>query len=45
VTQLLALVSSLKPGTEANFVVQRKEATLKLKLTPGIRPKPKTQKR
>nr|WP_315465368.1 trypsin-like peptidase domain-containing protein [uncultured Rhodoferax sp.] len=45
VTQLLSLVSSLTPGTEAAFVVQRKDETLKLKLTPGIRPKPKTLKR
>lgn len=45
VTQLLSLVSSLKPGTEASFVVQRKDETLKLKLTPGVRPKPKAQKR
>ncbi|MDT7516493.1 S1C family serine protease [Rhodoferax mekongensis] len=45
VTQLLSLVSSLKPGTEASFVVQRKDETLKLKLIPGVRPKPKAQKR
>lgn len=45
VTQLLSIVSSLKPGTEAAFVVQRKDETLKLKLTPGIRPKPKAQPR
>lgn len=45
VTQLLSIVSSLKPGTEAAFVVQRKDETLKLKLTPGVRPKPKAQPR
>jgi S1-C subfamily serine protease len=45
VTQLLALVSSLKPGIESAFVVQRKEAQVNLKLTPGVRPKPKAVKR
>lgn len=45
VTQLLALVSSLKPGNESAFVVQRKEAQVNLKLTPGVRPKPKAVKR
>ena len=45
VTQLLSIVSSLKPGTETPFVVQRKDETLKLSLTPGVRPKPKAQPR
>ena len=44
VTQLLAVVSSLKPGVEAGVVVQRKTSTLKLKLVPGVRPRPKAQK-
>jgi len=45
VTQLLSLVSSLKPGVEAAFVVQRKTEQLPLKVTPGVRPKPKPSKR
>lgn len=45
VTQLLSLVSSLKPGSAADFVILRKDETLKLSLTPGIRPKPKAQRR
>lgn len=45
VTQLLAMVSVLKPGTATGFVVQRQEETLRLQLTPGVRPKPKGQKR
>ena len=43
VTQLLSLVSSLKPGVEAAFVVQRKAEQVPVKVTPGIRPKPKTK--
>lgn len=45
VTQLLSMVSVLKPGTATSFVVQRREETLRLQLTPGVRPKPKGQKR
>jgi len=45
VTQLLSLVSALKPGVEAAFVVQRKTEQLPLKVTPGVRPKPKSGKR
>jgi serine protease DegQ len=41
VAQLLSLVASLKPGTAARFVVQRKTKKLELDVTPGIRPKPK----
>lgn len=45
VTQLLSVVSSLKPGTEAAFVVQRKTEQVRLKVIPGVRPKPKAVKR
>lgn len=45
VTQLLSLVSSLKPGVEAAFVVQRKSEQLQLQVSPGVRPKPKAVKR
>jgi Do/DeqQ family serine protease len=45
VTQLLALVSSLKPGVESSVVVLRKDAEVELKLTPGVRPKPKASQR
>jgi serine protease DegQ len=44
VAQLLAIVSSLKPGVEAGVVVQRKTNVIKLKLIPGVRPKPKSQR-
>lgn len=45
VTQLLSVVSSLKPGAEAAFVVQRKTEQVRLKVIPGVRPKPKAVKR
>ena len=41
VTQLLSVVASLKPGTPAAFTVERKDQTLQLNVTPGVRPKPK----
>ena len=41
VAQLLSLVASLKPGTVARFVVERKDKKLELDVTPGVRPKPK----
>jgi Do/DeqQ family serine protease len=44
VTELLSVVSSLKPGVEAGLVLQRRASTMKLKLVPGVRPRPKAQK-
>lgn len=41
VTELLGRVSGLKPGVSTDFVVSRRGQTLNLKITPGMRPKPK----
>jgi len=41
VTQLLAAVAALKPGTPAAFAIRRKNQTLVLQITPGLRPRPK----
>ena len=43
VTQLLAVVASLKPGTAAHFTINRKSEKVELDVTPGVRPKPKAQ--
>jgi Do/DeqQ family serine protease len=40
-SELLASVAALRPGTPAVFVVQRQERTLRLDVTPGVRPKPR----
>jgi len=40
VQDLLANVAALKPGEPAAFKVQRREQTLDLQVTPGLRPKP-----
>jgi S1-C subfamily serine protease len=45
VARLLSLVSSLKPGTAAAFVMDRKGQKLELQVTPGVRPKPKVTRR
>jgi S1-C subfamily serine protease len=45
VTQLLAAVASLKPGTAVPFTVNRKSQELILTVTPGVRPKPKAPQR
>jgi Do/DeqQ family serine protease len=45
VAQLLTMVASLKPGTAANFTIERKNKKLQLDVTPGVRPKPKTPAR
>ncbi len=45
VAQLLTLVASLKPSTPARFSITRKTETLELDVTPGVRPKPRTQSR
>ena len=41
VTQLLSLVSGLKPGTAVAFAISRKSQTLDLEVSPGVRPRPK----
>jgi serine protease DegQ len=41
VTQLLAMVSGLKPGTATPFAIIRKNQNLTLEVSPGVRPKPK----
>lgn len=41
VTQLLASVSALKPGTPTAFSIERKNAAMSVDVTPGLRPKPK----
>jgi Do/DeqQ family serine protease len=41
VTQLLSLVSGLKPGTAVAFAISRKSQTLDLQVSPGVRPRPK----
>ena len=41
VTQLLASVSALKPGTPIAFSIERKNAAMTMDVTPGLRPKPK----
>jgi Do/DeqQ family serine protease len=43
VTQLLSVVSSLKPGAAAQFSIDRKSQKIELEVTPGVRPKPKAQ--
>ncbi len=45
VSQLLAQVAALKPGSAALFSVQRKKQTLQLSITPGVRPRPQDNKR
>ncbi|TFZ07341.1 Do family serine endopeptidase [Ramlibacter henchirensis] len=41
VSELLTNVAALKPGTPAPFKVQRREESLQLNVTPGLRPKPR----
>lgn len=40
VSELLSSVAALKPGTAAEFRLQRKDATLSVTVTAGLRPKP-----
>jgi Do/DeqQ family serine protease len=42
VSELLSQVAALKPGTTANVRLQRRDKTVELKVTPGVRPKPRT---
>ncbi|MCF8167605.1 MAG: trypsin-like peptidase domain-containing protein [Rhodoferax sp.] len=41
VTQLLAQVAALKPGTAARFTVERKNQPLEISVVPGVRPRPR----
>ena len=41
VTQLLATVSALKPGTTTPFAIERKNKAVSMEVTPGARPKPR----
>ena len=43
VTQLLSMVSGLKPGVATRFVINRKNKNLDLDVSPGVRPKPRPQ--
>ena len=45
VSELLVAVAALAPGTPARFGVLRREETMELSVTPGLRPKPKLQQR
>jgi len=40
VSELLTNVAALKPGTASKFNVLRREETIELNVTPGVRPKP-----
>ena len=42
VTQLLATVSALQPGTAITFAIERKNKAVSMQVTPGRRPRPKT---
>jgi Do/DeqQ family serine protease len=41
VTQLLAQVAALKPGTAARFTVERKNQPMEISVVPGVRPRPR----
>jgi Do/DeqQ family serine protease len=41
VSELLTNVAGLKPGTPTPFKVQRRDESLQLQVTPGLRPKPR----
>ncbi len=41
VPELLSRVAGLKPGASAKFSVLRREKSVELEVTPGVRPKPK----
>ena len=45
VSELLSSVAALSPGTQAQFTVMRGNDRLQLKVTPGLRPKPRTVQR
>lgn len=41
VTQLLGAVSALKPGIVAEFALERKNKSVTVEVTPGVRPRPR----
>ena len=43
VSELLASVAALKPGTASKFSVLRRDQRIELDVTPGVRPKPRKQ--
>jgi serine protease DegQ len=43
VSELLASVAALKPGTASKFTLLRRDEQLALDVTPGVRPKPRKQ--
>ncbi len=43
VQELLANVAALKPGEPAAFKIQRRDQSLELQVTPGLRPRPRPQ--
>ena len=45
VSELLSQVAALKPGAAAGFRLQRRDETMELKVTPGVRPKPRAPQR
>jgi Do/DeqQ family serine protease len=45
VSELLSAVAALKPGTAARLVLLRRDQTLDLSVSPGVRPKPKATPR
>jgi Do/DeqQ family serine protease len=45
VSELLTIVAALKPGTPAEFKVQRRDDTMNMTVTPGLRPRPRPPSR
>ena len=45
VSELLSAVAALKPGTPASFGIYRRDVRSELKVTPGVRPRPKNTPR
>jgi Do/DeqQ family serine protease len=45
VTQLLSQVAALKPGTPARFSIERKNQSMDMEVTPGVRPRPRVVRR
>ncbi|MFM9879692.1 MAG: S1C family serine protease [Burkholderiaceae bacterium] len=43
VAELLSIVAQLKPGTPVKFKLARRDETVELDVTPGLRPKPQRQ--
>jgi serine protease DegQ len=45
VSELLSQVAALKPGNAAGFRLLRRDETVQVSVTPGVRPKPKALQR